>query len=91
MESEKQANYRKVLEQHLSTLGRDDIGIGTVTQADDHTLCVEFIKGPMRHEATIPVASLQHPDQARAALNAALLKISKAVEKQHIEAAQTRE
>ncbi len=79
--------WRKVLELHLAHLGRDDIGVGEVSEADAGQLEVEFIKGGMRRTETIPVDALNDADQARAALNAALLRISKAVERQYIEAA----
>ena len=84
MEADRQLEWRKVLEGHLARLGRDDIGIGDVRQADAGHLAVEFIKGGMRRTATLAVADLEEGDRARAALNAALLGISKAVERRHI-------
>jgi hypothetical protein len=80
-------DWRKLLEHHLARLGRDDIGIGNVTPTDTGQLQIEFIKGAMRNEATIPVEELQDPDRARGAMNAALLRFSKAIEQQHIQAA----
>ena len=80
-------DWRKLLEQHLARLGRDDIGIGDITGTDTGQLQIEFIKGAMRRHATIAVGDLQDPDRARGAMNAALLRISKAIEQQHIQAA----
>lgn len=80
-------DWRKLLERHLAVLGRDDIGIGEVSPVDDNQLRIEFIKGSMRRDATIPIADLQDPDRARSALTTALLRISKQIEQQHIQAA----
>lgn len=84
---ERLEDWRKLLEQHLARLGRDDIGIGDVTAIETGQLQIEFIKGTMRRNATIAVEDLQDPDRARGALNMALLRISKAIEQQHIQAA----
>ncbi len=61
--------------------------MGEVSEAEAGQLQVEFIKGGMRRTETIPVDALGDADQARAVLSVALLRISKAVERQHIEAA----
>lgn len=79
--------YRNLLGQYLRELGRDDIDVGRLEEIDEGRLRVEFIKGTMHHEAELPVYSLQDPEQARSALNLALLQLSKAVERRHIEAA----
>lgn len=80
-------DWRKILEQHLARLGRDDLGIGDVAITGTGALQIEFIKGGMRRTATVAVDDLRDPDRARAALNTALLRISKAIERQHIQAA----
>lgn len=87
MAIERPEEWRKLLEQYLARLGRDDIGIGNVASTDTGQLEIEFIKGSMRRNATIAVEDLQDPDRARGALNAALLRFSKAIEQQHIQAA----
>lgn len=84
---ERLEDWRKLLEQHLARLGRDDIGIGEITQTDTGHLQIEFINGTMRRNATIALEELQDSERARGALNAALLRISKAIEQQHIQAA----
>lgn len=80
-------DWRKILEQHLARLGRDDLGIGDVTVAGTGALQIEFIKGGMRRTAIVAVDDLRDADRARAALNTALLRISKAIERRHIQAA----
>ena len=84
MGADLQGDWRKLLEGHLSRLGRDDIGVGDVQQVDAGHLMVEFIKGGTRRTATLAVEDLQDADRARAALNAAMLGISKAVERKHM-------
>jgi hypothetical protein len=79
--------WRRLLENYLARLGRDDIGVGEVAEAGPNELQVEFIKGGMRRSATLPADAMGDFDQARGALNVALLRISKAVERQHITAA----
>ncbi|HEU5298231.1 MAG TPA: hypothetical protein VFW08_01950 [bacterium] len=84
MGADPQGDWRRLLEGHLARLGRDDIGVGDVQQADATHLMVEFIKGGMRRTATLAVDDLQDGDRARAALTSAMLSISKAVERQHM-------
>ncbi|MBI2246715.1 MAG: hypothetical protein HYU65_02060 [Armatimonadetes bacterium] len=87
MAASEEEKYRKLLIQYLRDLGRDDIDVGHVEELDQSRLRVEFIKGSIHHEAELPVSGLEDPEQARMALNVALLRLSKAVEKRHIEAA----
>lgn len=83
-------NYRRLLTEHLSGLGRDDIAVGELSEAEAGQLRVQFVRGTLHHEATIPVASLSDREQARQTLNAALLALTKAVERQHVEGATKR-
>lgn len=87
MTTDRLDQWRKLLENYLARLGRDDIGIGEVTESGPNELQIEFIKGGMRRSATLPADALGDFEQARGVLNIALLKISKAVEQQHITAA----
>lgn len=87
MKESELATYRKVLDGHLNGLGRDDIAIGELSEIEPGQLRVQFVRGTLHHEATIPVDRLRTPEQARMTLNAALLKLSKAVERQHIQQA----
>lgn len=87
MAASEEEKYRKLLIQYLRDLGRDDIDVGHVEELDQSRLRVEFVKGSMRHETELAVSGLEDPEQARMALNVALLRLSKAVEKRHIEAA----
>ncbi len=83
-------NYRNLLNEHLGGLGRDDIAVGELSESEPGQLRVQFVRGTLHHEATIPVDSLSDREQARQTLNAALLKLSKAVERQHIQDATKR-
>ncbi|HET6782080.1 MAG TPA: hypothetical protein VFH67_08280 [bacterium] len=76
--------YRMLISQYLGEMGRDDIDVGLVEEIDQGRLRVEFIKGPMRRDAEVPVYDLKNPEQARSAINIALLQLSKAVAKEHI-------
>lgn len=88
MSTERVDELRKLLEQHLTRLGRDDLGVGEVRDAGPGRLEVEFIKGGLRRTAELAIEDLGDPERARAAMNTALLRISKEVERHHIEAAQ---
>ncbi|HEY3248288.1 MAG TPA: hypothetical protein VGK88_08375 [bacterium] len=80
-------NYRKLLDEHLGGLGRDDIAIGELSESEPGQLRVQFVRGTLHHEAIIPVDSLKDRELARQTLNEAFRKLSKAVERQHIEEA----
>lgn len=84
MTSDRMEQWRRLLEGYLARLGRDDIGVGTVVESGPNELQIEFIKGGMRRSAVLPADTLGDFDRARGALNVALLRISKAVERQHI-------
>jgi len=83
-------NYRKLLTEHLGALGRDDIAIGELSESEPGQLLVQFVRGTLHHEATIPVDNLNDREQARQTLNEAFRKLSKAVERQHIQEATKR-
>jgi hypothetical protein len=87
MTTDQLEQWRRLLENYLARLGRDDIGVGEVVESGPNELQIEFIKGGMRRTATLPADTLGDFDRAREALNIALLRISKAVERQHITAA----
>jgi hypothetical protein len=79
--------YRRLLTEHLAGLGRDDIAIGELSETEPGQLRVQFVRGTLHHEATIPVANLNDREQARQTLNEAFRKLSKAVERRHIQEA----
>jgi len=87
MPSDRLEQWRKLLENYLARLGRDDIGIGDVVESGPNELRIEFIKGGTRRFGVLPADSLGDFEQARGALNIALLQISKEVERRHITAA----
>lgn len=79
--------YRRLLTEHLMGLGRDDIAIGQLSESEPGQLRVQFVRGTLQHEATIPVDNLNDREQARQTLNEAFRMLSKAVERQHIKGA----
>jgi hypothetical protein len=87
MTTDRLEQWRKLLESYLARLGRDDIGVGDIVESGPNELQIEFIKGGLRRSATLPADALGDFEQARGALNIALLRISKAIERQHIAAA----
>jgi len=87
MTTDRLEQWRTLLEHYLARLGRDDIGVGEVVESGPNELQIEFIKGVRRWSATLPADALGDFEQARGALNIALLRISKAVEREHITAA----
>jgi hypothetical protein len=76
--------YRDLITRYLGEMGRDDIGVGRVEEIDQGRLRVEFMKGPMHRDAEVAISALQDPEQARPAINMAVLQLSKAVGKEHI-------
>lgn len=71
--------YRRVIEEAVAAVGRDDVGVNVVDGGGDGMLAVTFSRGTHTHVAKIPVDALRDHEQARITVNAALLKLSKAV------------
>ncbi len=79
-------NYSDVLQGLVSNLGRDDIGVGDVDEADGKLLFT-LTRGDLSYRAEMPVALLSDRELAMSAMMAIIPKLSKAVEREHIEAA----
>lgn len=62
------ADYQRLVAHHLAALGRDDIGLGKVREEGD-ALRIEFVKGTIREEGSIPLRVLNDPEGTRAALS----------------------
>lgn len=82
--------HREFLQQLVSGLGRDDIGVGELTEADG-SLHFTLTRGQHVHQAQLPVGMLANKDQARAAVMTIIPKLSKVIEQEHIQAAQENE
>jgi hypothetical protein len=83
MASQSLAKHQELLQDLVAGLGRDDIGVGDVTESGG---MVHFTlrKGDYEHRDQIPVEALTEPDRALPLVLAMLPKISKPIERQHI-------
>jgi hypothetical protein len=70
--------YRRVVEEAVVALGRDDIGVN-VEDGGDGMLAVTFSRGTHTHTARIPLDALKEHGRARAAVNGAVLVLSKEI------------
>lgn len=80
--------YRRFIEQTLVAMGRDDVGVGDVTEKSEGVLGVTLSRGSHTHTVDVPVASLQQNEQARVAITRAIFGLSKAIEKETMEIAE---
>ncbi len=77
--------HRRLLEDLISRMGRDDIAVGEISEADGK-LQFALVKGSHTYRAEIPIAALADVKQIRAALNAILFRLGKALEQAHPDA-----
>lgn len=77
-------NHRNTLQALVSSLGRDDIAVGEVSQ-EDGRLRFTLTRGEYSHTDEIPIDVLADRERAMAKLMAILPKISKPVEEKHLE------
>jgi hypothetical protein len=77
--------YRKLLEDVISSLGREEVAVGETRQADDK-LQFSLIKGHHTYHAELPLAVLAEPKQVKVAVNAILTKLVKLIEREHADA-----
>jgi ABC-type hemin transport system ATPase subunit len=80
--------YRRFIEQTLVAMGRDDVGVGDVTEKSEGVLGVTLSRGSHTHTVDVPVASLQQNEQARVAITRAIFGLSKAIEKETMDIAE---
>lgn len=80
--------YKRFIEQTLAALGRDDVGVGDVTEKDAGILGVTFSRGSHTHTVDVPAASLQQNEQARVAITRAIFGLSKAIEQETMKTAE---
>ncbi|HET7264455.1 MAG TPA: hypothetical protein VFL28_07290 [bacterium] len=79
--------YRRVLEEAVAGSGRDDIGVGAVTEPRSGVIAVEFSRGTHMHTAEIPADSLQDHEGARRAVTSAIRALSKEVAQENLQKA----
>ncbi|HLJ60277.1 MAG TPA: hypothetical protein VKZ50_11155 [bacterium] len=71
--------YRQIIEEATVGLGRDDVGVGDVTETRDGVLAVTFSRGAHSTVEEIPVDALRDRGQANQALVKAIRGLSKEV------------
>lgn len=79
--------YRQVIEEALAALGRDDVGVGGVSESSDGILRVTFSRGPHTHTIDVALDQLRDREHARAAINVAVLSLSKDIAQEAIKKA----
>lgn len=79
--------YRRTIEEAVVGTGRDDIGVGKVTEARDGILAVEFSRGTHNTTVEIPAAALADHEGARRAVTVAIRGISKEVAQEQLQKA----
>jgi len=79
--------YLRVVEEAVANTGRDDIGVGAISQPSESLIAVEFSRGARRHTAEIPVAELRDHESARRAVTRVIRDFSKQVALEQLEKA----
>ena len=71
--------YRRTLEEAVAGSGRDDIGVGKVSEVRDGIIAVEFSRGAHAKTAEIAAEALRDHEGARRAVTLAIRDLSKEV------------
>jgi len=79
--------YRRVVEEAVANTGRDDIGVGAISERAEGLIAVEFSRGTRHHDAEIPVAELRDHESARRAVTLVIRDFSKQVALEQLEKA----
>jgi hypothetical protein len=79
--------YRKVIEDALAAMGREDVAVAEMGVPDDGELPVTFVRGAHSHTASVRLDDLHDPERARAAINRAIMGLSKEVSHEAMEKA----
>jgi hypothetical protein len=77
--------YKQVIEETLTALGRNDVGVGDVAEKRAGTLAVAFSRWGHAQTVEVPIDNLQGQEQARVAIHRAIHDLSKAIEKETME------
>ncbi len=76
--------YRQIIEGALVELGRDDVGVGEVTEPHEGILSVLFSRGTHTHTADIPIDKLADHEEGKKTVGNAMRALSKAVAQEAI-------
>jgi hypothetical protein len=79
--------YRRVVEEAVANTGRDDIGVGAVSERTEGVLTVEFSRGTHHRTAEVPVAELQDHESARRTITSVIRDLSKEVAQEQLQKA----
>ncbi len=86
MNQKELAAYREFLQKFVSDLGRDDIGVSTVLEAEGQ-LVFTLTRGDLMHDVELPLEIVADKNKARSAMLAVISRLSKAIEREHLQAA----
>jgi hypothetical protein len=79
--------YRHTIEEAVAGTGRDDIGVGKVTEPREGIIAVEFSRGTHSHTAEIPAEALRDHESARRSVTLAIRNLSKEVAQEQLQKA----
>lgn len=79
--------YRHTLEEAVAGSGRDDIGVGKVTEPREGVIAVEFSRGTHTQTVEIPADALQDHESARRSVTVAIRGLSKEVAQEQMQKA----
>ncbi len=79
---------RRVIQETLTALGRDDVGVGDVAEKSEGMLAVALSRGGHTQTVEVPIDQLRGKEQARATIGRAIIGLSKAIEKETMETAE---
>lgn len=80
--------YKRVIEETLTALGREDVGVGDVAEKSGGMLAVALSRGAHTQTVEVPIDELRGKERARTAMGRAIIGLSKAIEKETIETAE---
>ena len=80
--------YRDQLQELVTHLGRDDIGVGDVSESNGRVRFT-LTRGDHALQADMPLDVLKDHERALAAMLAIVPGLSKVIEREHIEAAKS--
>jgi len=91
MDTQKDAQqYQRMIEDALVAMGREDVAVKEVGIPDDGALSVTFVRGVHSYTAIVALDDLHDPERARAAVNRAMMGLSKEVSQESMEKARRR-
>lgn len=79
---------KRVIEETLTALGREDVGVGDVAEKSGGMLAVALSRGAHTQTVEVRIDELRGKEQARTTMGRAIIGLSKAIEKETIETAE---